>query len=196
MATTKLNAIILAAARLLKTPRTDPTADVNPYTSALLTEYANRAIRDLLLDNFIKLGIDAFSEAFPEYMKTTGAALVLTSGKTSKPTDAFQVVNLYNTVNFLRLEQKDVVEVKLGVHPIIIPSAVMPVFYQEGEDIYTLGLTTGSVYARYIEVPADATPVTGTGGTDIKLNNYWHSEVISRIVNMGLADAKKAVMSE
>ena len=95
MATTQFNLNILSAARKLKDARTtaDASSDTGKrYSSALLSDYQNRAVRDLLTETYAKLGAD-FGSAIPEYMKTSGA-LSLVSGSVAKPSDAWYTTDL------------------------------------------------------------------------------------------------------
>ena len=172
MATTKLNTVILATARRLKAPRTLATDDAGSYTSLLLTEYVNRSIKDLLLDKYIQFGDKAFRELFPEYVKTSGS-LTLTSGVTAKPSDCFVVTDLVDStglISFKKLSQDEVDDVRRSQNKIIVPSSTRPVFYEEAGNIYTLGITSGTVIARYIQSPSDLTPIT-TSAT----NGNWYT---------------------
>lgn len=166
MATTKFNAIILAAARRLKTPRAAATTDVEPYTSAILTEYANRAVRDMLTEHLKGMGEARFAEFFPEYVKESGA-LALSTGVTAKPSDALLVLDVVNdtkTLKFYKLAQPSVQSVRAGIDKLIVPSATRPVFFEENALIQTLGVTTGNIIARYIQTHQDISPIITAAG--------------------------------
>ena len=277
MATTKFNNIILDTARILKAARTLATDDAGSYTSALLTRYANRSIRKFLIERIQQLMPFQFAEAFPEYVKESGA-LTLTAGLTAKPTDAIYILEVrQGSTRFSRVQQKDVESLVTGINRTMVPSATKPFFWEDGGNINTLGVTSGNITARYIVVHQDISPITGStssgtsnsgsgtwvsstrtltcamdrsfssndinkliafGGTtvgyigiiesvtngttvvlrgdglpgnfspskvllsdttpdsnDLKLNEYWHPEMVQRCVQMALADAKNTQLT-
>jgi len=167
MATTNTNNLILAIARRLKDARisADPSDDAGKrFSSKLLTEYLNKAIRDFLVDKFITFGEKGFMEMFPEYVKT-GTSITLTNGVVPKPYDAFTVVDLrQGNIKFRKIRQDAVNDVILGIDPLIIPSSNSPVFYEENGNIYTLGITSGSVIPRYIKTHTDLVVSTASSG--------------------------------
>jgi hypothetical protein len=289
MATRYFNDIILAVARRLKSPRTLATDNnttlgiTATYSSAVLADYVNRSVKDMLIDCYKKFGVKYLCQMFPEYIKTSGS-LTLQAGCVVKPADCFIVMNLKtsdNTIEFKKLTQEQVENVRTGNEKLIVPSATRPVFWEENGSIYTLGVTTGDVVARYIVLHQDILPIstvatngnwlTGSDGawtastrllsgtmavavvagdvnkkilfrtatkvyggrienfvsagsfnvsgdglpsgnitsgsviailisdndvdsSDIKLNIYFHSEIIDRAVQYGLADAKNNVV--
>jgi hypothetical protein len=172
MATVVLDSLILAAARKLKDQRTsagpgDDTGHV--YNSALLTEYANRAVRDFLKDAYKTLGRDGFPELFPEYIKQSGT-LTLSSGAVAKPADAFFIVDLVVSdlsLKFDPLPQSKVPQVQVGDAGLDNASATHPKFWEEAGYIKTLGVTTGNVIARYIKKHSDLVVVTDAVGNGI-----------------------------
>lgn len=173
MATTKFNNNILLAARRLKDRRTDASVNGDTgqrYSSALLTNYQNKAIKELLREKFAEIGAAEFMRAFPELVKTSGV-LTLTAGVVAKPSDAFLVIDLDSSdyaVHFDVLEQSEVQRVRSGADPLKAPSATLPVFWDENGSINTLGLTTGSVVARYIVKPDDLAVITSAAGNGKK----------------------------
>lgn len=158
MATTNFNSILLELARKLKDARTSAAASDDTgkrYTSTILSLYINRAVRDMLIEFLLKNGPKAFTETFPAYVKT-GSGIVLSSGVGAKPSDCLTVIDLRSSsAKFERIPQNIVSDVVAGVDGLISPSASMPVFYEEGANFYTLGITSGTVYPRYIVTPTD-----------------------------------------
>jgi hypothetical protein len=165
MATTNLNTLIRAAARKLKDERTSPASSDDTghvYSSALLTEYANRAVRDFLRDSFKALGKDRFAELFPEYIKQSGV-LTLASGLAAKPSDAFLVIDLFVSdlsLKFDPLGESKVAQVQVSDAGLDNASATHPKFWDEDGSIKTLGVTSGSVIARYISIHPDLSVIT------------------------------------
>lgn len=192
MATTNFNNIVLAVARRVKSSRTDPTSSgdssSNRYTSALLAEYVNRSIRRFLIEQFQKYGEKAFMEVFPDYVITAPNAISVTAGVGAKPSDCFTIVDLFQQttlLKFFRLDQKDVRDIVSGLDKSIVPSSTAPAFYEEGSNFYTLGVTSGSVFPRYIKTHQDITPTTGVAGngnycTDLTLTAFT---VATRVIS-------------
>jgi len=169
MATTKLNSVIVAVARKLQDERTDASASSDTgtvYHSVLLTEYANRAVRDLLREKFLALGKEGFAGLLPEYI-VESAALTLDAGSVAKPVGAWFVLDLYKsdkTIKFEPLEPDEVGSVLTSEAGLDNATASRPKFYEEGSNIKTLGLTSGNVIARYIKAHQDLTVITGASG--------------------------------
>jgi hypothetical protein len=195
------NSVLRAVARRLKAERTLATDDAGAYTSVLLTEYVNRAIKDLLIDKYLQLGDDRFRTLFPEYVKTSGA-LTLSGGVVAKPNDAFVITNLSTSggIEFKKLKQSQVEDVRRGTEMIIVPSASRPVFWEEAGNIYTLGVTSGDVVARYIQTPADITPSTvsaGNGNFNTATGAYTSATrtlVVSMNANFTASDINKTII--
>lgn len=160
MATTRFNSLILESARRLKDERTDPSSGGDTgrkYNSALLTQYANRAIRDFLVETYKQIGEDLFVGLFPELVRESGA-LSLTSGVVAKPTDAWFVFDLIksdDTVRFEKIPQEKIFSIRAGKAGLYNASATHPKFFEEEGNIKTLGVTTGDVKARYIKTHQD-----------------------------------------
>lgn len=169
MATTILNNLILQASRKVQEYRTSAASTDDTgrrWLSSNWTDYTNRAIRDFLKEKFIQYGPKAFGELFPDYMKQSGS-LTVVSGSVVKPSDSFIVTDLWmadNSATFFRIPQDLVAGVVGGFDRSIVPSTSNPCFYEEGGYIKTLGLTSGSVYARYIKSHADLAVITTANG--------------------------------
>jgi len=169
MATTKKNSLILAAARKIKDERTSAgtSSDTGAkYSSALWSEYADRAVRDFLTDQLVTLGKEEFARKFPEYIKTS-TTLTLSSGSVAKPSDCWFVIDLSKSdlsLKFEPLEPDEVGSVLVGEAGLDNATASRPKFYEEGANIKTLGLTSGDVIARYIRTQPDITVLTATAG--------------------------------
>jgi hypothetical protein len=161
--TTKFNSLLLEIFQRMKDPIISATANGVTYTNVLATYHLNRAIRDFLIEK-INNYQRHFPDVFPEYVKT-GGSLTLSGGVVAKPTDCFSILNLYASgVDFTKVEQYRVAQIQNGTEPITIASATKPVFWEEGSNIKTLGLTSGSVVPRYIVTHQDITPTLGSGG--------------------------------
>lgn len=166
MATTRFNANILVGARRLKAPRTLATNDVLPYTSAILADYQNRAVLDILRQTLQAAGARETALLFPEYVKPSGV-LTLVANAVAKPTDALAIVELMKsdgTVYFSKLKQDEVQAVITGADGLIVPSAVNPVFWEEAGSIKTLPIAVAAwdVIARYVQTPEDLAAIVGT----------------------------------
>ena len=74
----------------------------------------------------------------------------------------------YSATFFEKLKQKEVEDIRSGYDGLTKPSSTRPVFWEENGYIYTLGITTGNVVARYIVTHQDVTPVTSAVG-----NGNW-----------------------
>jgi len=160
MATTLFNLNILAAARkrLDKRSSAGPGDDTgHVYSSGLWSEYQNRAVRDILKLLYDSVGEKDFGNIIPEYMVTSGS-LSLVGGVFAKPADCWHVVDLVKSdlsVKFHKLKSSEVEDVRAGQNGVIVPTATRPVFWEEGPNIYTLGLTSATVIARYIKTHQD-----------------------------------------
>lgn len=169
MATTKLNQIILEAARRLKDERSDPSSGGDAgasFNSALLQRYANRSVRDFLLGQYGQLGEKMFPLLFPEYLKTSGN-LSLVSGSVIKPTDAWYIVSLITSdlvVKYEKLKPEEVDAVRTGKAGLLNATSVHPKFWEEGETIKTLPATNATVVARYIKTHQDIVVSTAAVG--------------------------------
>jgi hypothetical protein len=184
MATTRFNSNILAAARRLKDERSSasPTDDTgHVFSSALLSEYENRSVRDVLKKVYDDLGEKAFGNVFPEYMLTSGA-LNLSAGALVKPADCWHVVDLVKSdlsVKFHKLKSSEIEDVRAAQNGVIVPSATRPVFWEEAASIYTLGLVNATVIARYIKTHPDlvvSTDAVGNGKIHTTAADLdWHA---------------------
>lgn len=166
MATTIFNNNILRAAKILKEARTLATDDGDRYSSAMLADYQNRAVRSLITEMVESLGVPMFADKFPEYIATSGV-LTLVSGLVALPSDCYRVIDVavddYSTY-FDALDQADVVSVKTGRDGLVVPVFAEPVHYQEGSRLYTLGITSGTIVVRYIRLHVDMSPITAATG--------------------------------
>jgi len=170
MATTRFNNLILKLSRLVKEARTDPSTAGDTakqrFKSALLVDYVNRAMKVFVQEMLQALGPNKFSETFPEMVKTS-TTLTLSGGSVTLPTDAWIVTDLDKSdysLRFFSLRQEEVQMVRGGAHKLIVPSATKPVFWQEQDKLYTLGLTSGDVKARYIVSPQDIAIIMTASG--------------------------------
>lgn len=174
MPTINFNNNILAAARRLHDQRDDPTQNgdvVNNntlrYNSAILTEYENRAVRDLFKDKFLQLQ-EKVAGLFPEYLRTSGS-LNLTPGSgwasVPYPSDAWYPtdVSFANyTGHFYRVPDQEVENVKNNNNFMIVPSVNKPVWWPENNQICVLPATLNSaIIAKYIHYHTDIQPITG-----------------------------------
>jgi hypothetical protein len=164
MATVKFNSIVTELFQRLKDPITQANANGSIYTNALVCYHLNRSIRDFLIEKIVTLKKD-FPEVFPEYIKI-GSQIALTSGSVPKPSDCFTVLdlNVPSGVKFTKVDQFRVNDIINGFEPVIIPSASNPIFWEEGANIKTYGLTSGNVIPRYIVLHNDISPLVSVLG--------------------------------
>ena len=164
MSTTRFNNNILEAARRLKDKRTMPDASDDTgkrYTSAILSIYENRAVRDIVKENFKQLG-PKFGTILPEFVKTSDAFVIPTSGLITKAADQWFFLELATSdglVRFSRIEE-DVLKVSGGLDKLVTPTYARPMFYEEGlfakvRPPTSNGLDNWTAVARYIVVPQD-----------------------------------------
>jgi hypothetical protein len=171
MATTRFNANILAAARRLNDPRTDASSvgDTGKrYTSALLTDYQNRVVLEI-----VQQSIKEFESSpglvlvlFPEYAKQSGV-LTLVSNAVAKPSDAIAITELMKsdgTIYFTPIKQDEVQAIITGADGLNVPSATHPVYWEENGQIKTLpsAVAAWTVIARYIQAPDELAVIVGT----------------------------------
>lgn len=160
MFSTRFNENILRASRKLQERRTVATAagDVSGsrYTSALLQDYQNHAIRRLLLERMSALGVERFAAAIPEYVSTT-PELTLTGESTPIPADCWLVESVWSAgKRFYRVPEASIARVKAGADPLIVPSADESYFFQEGGLIHFLpALASAKVFVRYVRAHVD-----------------------------------------
>jgi hypothetical protein len=163
MATVKFNSIVTELFTRLKDPITVANANGVVYSNTLVCYHLNRAIRDFLIEKIVSLKKD-FSEVFPEYVKI-GSQIALTSGIVAKPSDCFTVLDLTASgVKFTKVDQFRVDNIINGFDPVIVPSSSKPIFWEEGFNIKTYGLTTGNVIPRYIVLHTDISPIVSVIG--------------------------------
>jgi hypothetical protein len=163
MATVKFNSIVTELFTRLKDPIAVANLSGAVYSNTLVCYHLNRAIRDFLIEKIVALKKD-FPEVFPEYVKI-GSQITLTSGSVAKPSDCFTVLDLnIGGVKFTKVDQFRVNDIINGFEPVIIPSASMPIFWEEGSNIKTYGLTSGNVIPRYIVLHNDISPIVSTLG--------------------------------
>lgn len=197
MSTTRFNTNIVTAARRLQNQRTTAAAtgdDGGRYSSALLSDYQNRGIRNLLQELYAKLGM-GFGDAIPEMMRNSNI-IPMTAGRFTKPLDAYHVMELvrsdYST-KFYKLPDDRIEQVKAGRAPDITPTVNRPVFWEQGDIIYTLpaSVSAWSVIARYIRVHQDISVITGATGPGNFLTggSQWFDTIkaIGAIMNVPFA---------
>ena len=208
MATTKFNLIITDTAQILKATRANATLDAGTYTSAMLARYANRAIREFLIEKLVTLTPFQFAEAYPEYVQESGA-LTLAAGVVAKPSDSIYILEVrQGTTRFARVQQKDVEGLVTQIGGVVanrtmIPSATRPFFWDDGGNIHTLGITSGDIVARYVVVHQDIAPSiasagVGKYGTSIGLATYTAATNTlagaTMSVNFAVTDVNKNIM--
>jgi hypothetical protein len=166
MATTRFNNNILAAARRMKDVRATANASDDTgkrYTTAIWTEYQNRAIKDLILETYLA-GPKQFPDVMPEIVKTS-ANITITAGVGDFPSDAWLFIDLAKNDYSVYIHKifGDVTAVLAARHGTIVPSATEPYFYEELRKLYVLPSAAYTVKGRYILTPAEIVVVTSSG---------------------------------
>lgn len=199
MATSKFNGILTEIFQRLKDPIANGTLDGETYTNKLMRDHCNRAVRDFLIERIVQFGERGFAEAHPEYVKT-GGAITLTAGTVAKPIDCFSVIDLYVSggVRFTKIEQYQVADIVNGTNPVVVPSGTSPVFWEEGSNIYTLGVITGNVTPRYIITHQDISPTinsstNGNWGSTGTFTASTNTLVATMNSSFALADVNKKI---
>jgi hypothetical protein len=196
--TPKFNSLIIEASHKLHDPRTDPsvggdaTADV--YSSVLLSSYANRAIRDLIMYEVAAGDPNKMLNQMPEYVRTS-APIAVGAAAVPRPTDCWIVADMYivgSKVRFFPVPPEEVVDAITGRNPIVVYTDKRPGFYMEGTDVKIVPITTTivEVVLRYLVTPPDVVVDTTD---DIPLNSDWFGKIIDRMVALGEADAVRIV---
>ncbi len=155
MATTEFNTIVRNVARRLQEAQADAagylSGTFDTYSAALVAQYVNRAVSDLVLKKTEKLQ-DRVADVLPEMVRTSGA-LTLATGRVARPVDCLFVLggvtspgNVYLTP--LRGAQVSVAIARVDAK--LKPSACEPMLYDEGGYLNTLGITSGDIVVRYV----------------------------------------------
>lgn len=184
-ATVRFNANILAVARRLQDTRTYPTSagdSERRYAAAILAEYQNKAIKDIIADMYNKVG-PMFPMVLPECVKVSGT-ISLASGVGSFPSDAWRFLEVATSDFSVYMHEllDDVIAVKSGRHGTIVPSATEPVWYQEGRKLYILPTSIASVAGRYIISPTDILALTSVSGGLYNLANGAYTYATKTLV--------------
>lgn len=170
MPTINFNNNVLAAARRLKDARTGPTSidDTGKrFSSALLSEYENRAVRDMIRANYQQLQ-NKIATLFPEYMKISASTNLIAGTSYASipiPSDCWYATDVsYANYSgkFYRVPQDRIETVKNGQDPLIVPSTTRPVWWQENNLICVLPASLSSaIIIRYLKVHQDIQPIIG-----------------------------------
>jgi hypothetical protein len=171
MSTTHFNSVIVNVARKLKDLRATAGADSDTgrrYSSALLTVYLNRAVRDLVRAVF-DADRTGFGSTLPEYVGTTSTFTI--SGVVVKNPEQWHFLELTTSdglVSFYPL-LSDVMKV-IGLQDRLIrPSYTRPVFWEEAGCLFVYPTTKNgtdpwSVKGRYVKAHQNIT--VNTAATD------------------------------
>lgn len=191
---TRFGANIMTAARRLHDARTAPESSAdstNRYTSDLLRQYQNTAIRDIIREQYLQFK-NKLMQILPE-MVFESADITLSSGLGTLPTDCWVVLEACKSdysVYYTKIDQ-DVLKVKASRDVMLAPSASKPAFFQTGLSIQVLPTSvTGPAHAFYVRQPADVA-LDSTG--EVPIANVWDGEIVRRMVEYGLADAKSSI---
>lgn len=190
----RFGANILHAARKLHDNRAVAEASGDGtlrYSSAILCQYQNLAIRDIIREQYLQHQ-EKLIKVMPE-MVIESADITLSSGLGTLPTDCWVVLEAAKSdysIYYTKIDQ-DVLKVKASRDPLLAPSSSKPAFYQIGLQIQVLPTSvTGPARAFYVRQPADvATDAAG----EVPLANVWDGEIVRRMVQYGLADAKSSI---
>lgn len=191
---TRFGANILTAARRLHDERTaaESTGDSEKrYTSDLLRQYENMSIRDIVRENYLQFG-PKLRMVMPE-MVLESTDITLTSGNGTLPLDCWIVLEAAKSdysLYYTKIDQ-DVLKVRAVRDPLLAFSASKPAFYQIGLSMQVLPTTvTGPARAFYVKTPVDVL-LDATG--EVPLANVWDGEIVRKMVEYGLADAKSSI---
>jgi hypothetical protein len=167
MATTRFNNVILAAARRLQDGRSSAGSDGVRYTSALMAEYANRALREIGRGLWERYG-EKVAEAAPELVKESGALTLSAAGVVALPADVLAVLEVAEAdygLTLFRVPQSRILSVKAGKDGAIVPSVTRPVWWIEGTDLHVLPVTyQETVVVRYVMEHTDIAVLTTAAG--------------------------------
>jgi len=157
-----------------------------------LEGYQNTAIRDTIKDAYLKSG-DAFGSVMPEMVKTA-QDLVITAGVFNNPTDAWIILEVAAEDDgwYATRIVKNLLKVKAGRDAMLNPTAAHPAFYQTALTTVILPASITGEDAIISYIPQLDDMVAGDT-LDIPLSPYWDGEIVERMVQMGLADAKSSV---
>jgi hypothetical protein len=206
MSTTRAKSLIVNVARKLKDLRATAGADSDTgrrYTSAVLTNYLNRAIRDLIRSVY-DADRTGFGAMLPEYVGTTTTFTI--SGLVAKQPEQWHFLELTTSdglISFYPL-LSDVMKV-IGLQDRLIrPSYSRPVFWEEAGCLFVYPTTKNgtdpwSVKGRYVKahqnITVDTSPTdagnwsTGTGGYTAATKTL----VITMATNFASTDVNKRI---
>ena len=194
--TSRFDKNITTAAVRLHDPRTmavgDPAEASYRYSLALLSKYQNFAIRDTVREAYLKFG-DGFEQVMPE-MVNDYADVTITDGVGNLPLDAWIVLEVAKTDYswYAWRVRENVLKVLCGRDAMLQPTLTKPAFYQTGLQIRLLPNTLSGLNVRlwYIRQPAD---ITAGPAAVIPVSPMWDGEIVARMVQMGIADAKSSI---
>jgi len=191
---TRFAANIITAARRLHDNRTVAEASgdgVLRYSSDLLRQYQNTAQKDIVRDLYQKYG-DKVSSIIPEMVIESGN-ITLTTGLGTLPAGTWIVLETSSSdwATYYTKIDANPLKVRAGRDSLLTPSAGKPLFYQIGLTIQILPTSVaGPVHTWSLTVPVD-TAVDAAG--EVALATVWDAEIVRRMVDYGLQDAKSAV---
>lgn len=186
---------IITAARRLHDNRTVAESSGDGtlrYSSDLLRQYQNMAIRDLVKDLYLQHGANVDS-VIPELVSESGD-ITLTNNAGNMPADGWIILEASKNDYTLYYEKIDTnpLKVKNNRDPLIQPTASRPYFYQVGKTLQVLPVTPNLGPARiwYLQTPAD-TALDSVG--EVALLPVWDGEIVNRMFAFGIADAKTSL---
>jgi hypothetical protein len=191
---TRFGANILTAAQRLHDNRTvaESSGDgASRYTSDLLRRYQNTAIKDIIRDLYTQYH-EKVDQVIPEMVSESGdIALVAGLGTLQAGTwIVLEAAKSDYTLYYNKIDRNPM-KIKTGRDPMLTPTAGHPVFYQIGLTIQVLPTTVaGPAHTWALMVPPDtALDVAG----EVALAAVWDSEIVKRMVDYGLQDAKTSI---
>jgi hypothetical protein len=191
---TRFGANILTAARRLHDNRSvaESSGDGDSrYTSDLLRRYQNTAIKDVIRDLYTQYH-DKVDQVIPEMVSESGnIALVAGLGTLQDGTwIVLEAAKSDYSLYYTKIDRNPM-KIKTARDPMLTPTALHPVFYQIGLTIQVLPTTvTGPCHTWALMVPPD-TLLDATG--EVALASVWDSEIVKRMVDYGIQDAKTSI---
>jgi len=190
----RFNQNILGAARRLKDQRTDATGsgdtDVNGnsfrYSSVLLSEYQNRAIKDIVEESLASLGRNQFQKVMPEMVQQQGLQLSAGGSTATRPSDCLSILEMVEPAGIRTRIDVDVLKITNQLDQLNSVDSTDLWYVDGGTDIlFYPPVTSTAPSMRYVRVHPT---LDATSNTDILLNPSWDGKIVDRMVDLALKD--------
>ena len=162
------------------------------YTSDLLRQYQNMAIKDLIRETYVAAR-DQVDKILPEMVSESADITLSGGGVGTLPTGVWIVLEAAKSdysIYYQKIDQNPL-KVRANRDALMVPSATKPFWYQIGTTIQILPTNvTGPIHVWALSVPPDT--VLDTAG-EIPISSAWDADIVRRMVEYGVQDAKSSI---